>query len=453
MQVSPLLPTPNAPTPRVSGMGWATPDWAEEALLGAAERLSRDLPLLSLIAVTQLIGLAAFVLLVVRHIQSVRQVSCLRDTIAELSQGSRLARCAAFRGPMAELTREFNDMVTLLSNEIRSLRDTQRELEQLVATDRLTGVGNRRQFEQQADAEVARAHRYGVPTSMILFDVDHFKKINDRFGHQIGDAVLVTLTRRVAHRLRDTDCIARWGGEEFAVLTPCTPISGAENLAEKIRNIVAEEAFDVVGRVTISLGVAQLLPEESATRWIARADESLYEAKRSGRNRVCSKPIVAEQSVPFILVWGEQFVINHTKIDTEHAEIFRLANEIILAADNSPRGSAVRRFDRLLSCIFEHFHSEEMILTELGCPTAELEKHALLHKGLVAQLSDLRTKFLAQEVDVQDVADFVVRRIAVGHLVGADLPLFASLTQSGTMPVRESSSPPLRNRSHRAGAK
>jgi diguanylate cyclase (GGDEF)-like protein/hemerythrin-like metal-binding protein len=351
---------------------------------------------------------------------------------------------------LAPLSRDFDDMATLLCNEIRSLRATQRELEQLVATDRLTGIGNRRQFEQQAEAEAARAKRYGIPVSLILFDVDNFKRINDRYGHQVGDSVLVNLTRRVAHRLRDTDSIARWGGEEFAILTPCTPISGAEILAEKIRRIVAEEEFDVVGKVTISLGVAQMLQNETAARWIARADELLYEAKHAGRNQSRSNALDDKHSAPFVLVWGDQFLVNHPVVDAEHAELFRLANELILSAPACTRAELLVHIGRLGSSLEAHFNSEEAVLTELGCPPAELERHAQMHLGLMAEFSDLRRRFEERRLDLHDVGDFIVRRVTIGHLVSADLALFGSLVHSATIAVGDEPRPSLRLRIQRA---
>jgi diguanylate cyclase (GGDEF)-like protein/hemerythrin-like metal-binding protein len=337
-------------------------------------------------------------------------------------------------------------MATLLTHEIRSLRDTQRELEQLVATDRLTGVGNRRHFEQQAEAECARARRYGIPVTLILFDVDDFKRINDAFGHQVGDSVLITLTRRVASRLRDTDAIARWGGEEFAIVAPCTTSSGAEVLADKIRAAVAGEDFDVVGRVTISLGIAQLFPDESTPGWIGRADDRLYEAKRAGRNRVVSSVQPEQAAECSMLVWGEQFLVHHPVVDAQHAEIFRLTNEILLDPPDRPLEASLRRFDALLDNVAKHFLSEERVLLEHGCEAQALALHAEMHHGLLAQATDLRQRLSQRTALVSEVGDFMIRRIAVGHVLDVDLPLFASLTTSMTVPVQEGSRPSLRLR-------
>jgi diguanylate cyclase (GGDEF)-like protein/hemerythrin-like metal-binding protein len=421
------------------------------AVRDAVERLANSLPLLLVVAVVQLVGLSLLVVLLIRHFRTAEQLRRLTDAASAISRGDRQARAALSNsGPLGEFGQTFDNMAGLVANEIRSLRATQRELEQLVATDRLTGVGNRRQFEQQTDAESGRAKRYGIPASLILFDVDHFKRINDRYGHQVGDAVLVNLTRRVAHSLRDTDCIARWGGEEFAVLTPCTPVSGAEVLAEKIRRVVAEDDFDVVGRVTISVGVTQLRPGETAAHWIARADQLLYEAKRAGRNRVHSSENDADPPIPFVLVWGDQFLVHHAEIDAEHAEIFRLANELILGEKDGPKSAIMARFDALLDQVAAHFRSEETILAGYDCPSADLAEHTLLHQGLLAQATDLRRRLEEGAIGLSEVGDFVVRRIAVGHLLTEDLPLFASLADSATIAVKDNRPPSLRVRLQRA---
>lgn len=157
-------------------------------------------------------------------------------------------------------------------------------LERIAATDRLTGAANRASFEERLLAEQQRADR--APFSVLLFDVDGFKRINDTWGHARGDAVLKALVARARATLRSTDMLARWGGEEFAVLLPQTEAAEARMVAEKIRHAVAHEAFERVGEVTASFGVAMALGGESGANLLARADEALYRAKRNGRNRV-----------------------------------------------------------------------------------------------------------------------------------------------------------------------
>ncbi len=173
---------------------------------------------------------------------------------------------------------------------VLELQHANAELARMATTDPLTGVRNRRYFEQVAQTSRAQANRYKQPLSMLLLDIDHFKSINDRFGHQTGDRVLIELTRLIGPALRDTDVLARWGGEEFAVITPHCTGPEAALLAEKLRGLVAAHPFPQAGTVTVSLGVAEIQPEETIDNWFKRIDLSLYAAKSGGRNAVCLAP-------------------------------------------------------------------------------------------------------------------------------------------------------------------
>lgn len=158
---------------------------------------------------------------------------------------------------------------------------------QTAYTDYLTQINNRRRFEEQGTHLIESARRYGRPLSLLLMDVDHFKSINDSHGHQAGDTVLRELARLLRTQTRSADLLARWGGEEFAILAPETPAADAVTFAERIRASVAGHDFAPVGRVTVSLGVAGIAEEDEGMRSLhARADRALYRAKRDGRNRV-----------------------------------------------------------------------------------------------------------------------------------------------------------------------
>ncbi|WP_296704618.1 sensor domain-containing diguanylate cyclase [Thiocapsa sp. UBA6158] len=169
----------------------------------------------------------------------------------------------------------------------QALKQANLDLKRLATTDRLTGAHNRWSFEDVILAEIARLHRYAEPMSLLLFDVDHFKVINDTHGHQAGDTVLVELSQRVRAQLRAVDALARWGGEEFAVLLPQCTLAQAEPVAEKLRRLIASQPFAQVGRVTASFGVAGFLPQDTLDTVLKRADDALYAAKSAGRNRVC----------------------------------------------------------------------------------------------------------------------------------------------------------------------
>jgi diguanylate cyclase (GGDEF)-like protein len=162
----------------------------------------------------------------------------------------------------------------------------------LATTDGLTGAANRRAFEETLVAEVRRALRYQRPLSLVMFDLDHFKRVNDNWGHMAGDLVLATTASLVRKTARAEDCVARYGGEEFALILPETSLAAAATLAEKIRTAVMEHLFlheDQKIPVTVSLGVAEVRPPMQTGKELVRAaDEKLYEAKRTGRNRVCT---------------------------------------------------------------------------------------------------------------------------------------------------------------------
>jgi diguanylate cyclase (GGDEF)-like protein/PAS domain S-box-containing protein len=165
-------------------------------------------------------------------------------------------------------------------------RDAVHKLRAMALRDPLTGITNRGGIQQRIERAREEHERYGTPFSVIMFDIDHFKRINDRFGHPAGDAVLQTLTRRIDGALRETDAQGRWGGEEFLVHTAQTEEQGAGEVAERLRRIIADDPFEGVGRVTISLGVAVHQRGESVEALEARVDDALYRAKDNGRNQV-----------------------------------------------------------------------------------------------------------------------------------------------------------------------
>lgn len=161
------------------------------------------------------------------------------------------------------------------------------ELEVLSVTDSLTGIGNRRFFQDKLDEERYRANRYEHCLSFIMFDIDHFKKVNDEHGHGVGDSVLIEYTKLISTIIRDVDTFCRIGGEEFMIILPHTIKNDAKKLAEKLR--VSVQEYKKVIPITMSFGVVEYIKGEDAEYLYKRVDEALYEAKNSGRNIVVSK--------------------------------------------------------------------------------------------------------------------------------------------------------------------
>ena len=196
--------------------------------------------------------------------------------------------------PEKHFQSEDSGILAIIAAQISLAIDRKRleeNLERLAMTDELTGIANRRYFMQRVEDDLRRMQRYPAPASLLMMDIDHFKTVNDRYGHAMGDEVLRAVCRTGRSVLRDTDLIGRIGGEEFCLFLPQTTPAEAMQVAERLRQEIAALAFhsDVGGGflVTVSVGVAGVKPDEgSLSDWLSRADGALYKAKAAGRNRV-----------------------------------------------------------------------------------------------------------------------------------------------------------------------
>jgi diguanylate cyclase (GGDEF)-like protein/PAS domain S-box-containing protein len=166
--------------------------------------------------------------------------------------------------------------------------EAREELIEQALTDHLTGLANRRAFSERLEGELARAERHGHPLSLVVLDLDHFKRVNDRRGHEVGDRVLVEVARRLRSESRRGELVARVGGEEFAWILPGSDMAGGVSAAERARARVAAAPIPGVGTITVSAGVAALCDGESGQDLLRDADRALYEAKAAGRNRTVS---------------------------------------------------------------------------------------------------------------------------------------------------------------------
>lgn len=211
-------------------------------------------------------------------------VAAVSDGLAGLGETeiSWLAQTYAFMGAVIALLYATAFAKSQLSRE-RALAEA---MSHLALTDQLTGVSNRRKLYMDLQHEISAANRHDHPLSVILFDLDHFKLINDAHGHDCGDDVLRQVVRTILPLLRKIDHFGRWGGEEFILVVPKTDLEQAEILAERLRHAVSGIRLEPSDEITASFGIARHLPEDTPESLIKRADEALYRAKASGRNRV-----------------------------------------------------------------------------------------------------------------------------------------------------------------------
>ncbi len=181
--------------------------------------------------------------------------------------------------------------VTLNSERLEAeLKNAQEQLQEMATTDFLTGIANNRLFFEMGKREVQRARRYKHSLALLMLDLDHFKKVNDKYGHAVGDTVLVAFADVCKKCLRDADIFGRLGGEEFAILLPETDVDGGRIFAERLRTAIENSDIKTKSKtlhITVSIGVTEISPDkDKLTTALRRADDTMYEAKRKGRNRV-----------------------------------------------------------------------------------------------------------------------------------------------------------------------
>jgi len=314
---------------------------------------------------------------------------------------------------------------------VESLRGRVAELERLASTDHLTGAWNRAHFERTIAAELDRCRAGRLPLSLVLVDIDHFKRVNDTHGHAAGDAVLRDLVAVMRARIRASDLLFRWGGEEFAVLVSGAGWRGAERVAENLRQAVDGHDFPGPGRVTVSAGAAEHDGEESLLSWFGRLDAALYAAKAAGRNRVLvdrrgSSDAWAREAgrSALHLAWQEAYECGEATIDDEHRELFALANRVIDALLGSGAGAqdVLAALDGLIAHVARHFADEEAILARLRY--GDLEPHRRAHEGLVRRALWLRERVGTGEAGVGALVEFLAQDVVARHMLTMDRAFF-----------------------------
>jgi diguanylate cyclase len=184
-------------------------------------------------------------------------------------------------------------------SQIANLRSHLAEAQETCMRDPLTSLSNRRRFDDSLARELTDARRRGVPLSLVLADIDNFKKVNDIFGHRIGDEILKMFARVLQDNVCARDTVARYGGEEFAVILPETQVENARRITERMRSqlegmqLALNDSGQQIGKITASFGIAELSPGDDADTLVQRADETLYQAKCAGRNRVAVDQVAA----------------------------------------------------------------------------------------------------------------------------------------------------------------
>ena len=214
----------------------------------------------------------------------------LYDFIQHIDEADRITTLKSGNGKnksyYTSISKINNNNFLTIFTDITKLEQDRKNISKKAYTDQLTKVNNRNKFEEIFEYESKRSKRYNYPLSLAILDIDDFKKVNDIFGHLIGDEVLVMLAQIINQNIRETDFFARWGGEEFVILFNNTKLKNAIKTAEKFRNMIENIKHKIAGTTTVSFGVTQLKKEDTLNSILKRADQALYYAKNSGKNSV-----------------------------------------------------------------------------------------------------------------------------------------------------------------------
>jgi diguanylate cyclase (GGDEF)-like protein/hemerythrin-like metal-binding protein len=339
------------------------------------------------------------------------------------------------RDEVSELLRGFNHLVERLREKEQALNLTLTSLDQQASTDALTGAWNRRQFDELSTGELARAQRYGQPLSILLLDLDLFKKINDEYGHGEGDRVLQQVADCIRWTLRKSDSLTRWGGEEFIVLMPQTSLSQAVVLAERVRASIASHRIMEQDTVTASIGVAEFMAPETREQWVARADAAMYRAKRAGRNRI--EIDHAPGGVPVLiaprkadvgqLVWSDHFASGNPSLDAQHRALFDDSNILLdTIRDGAGDDAIARSADTLIRHVLRHFQEEESLLLAVDHPL--VSTHVALHKALVHGATEQLQHFRGGQLGSNTLSRFLAHDLVAKHVLNDDHDFFTHLT-------------------------
>ena len=341
---------------------------------------------------------------------------------------NKLPLIIAFIGMLLILWISISCYKYILMNEEMKKRNNLLSLD--IVKDKLTGIYNRNYLDSRIIEEVESVNRHGGSLSMIYFDLDHFKTVNDTYGHRQGDAVLKEVTRVVAGELRTSDIFARWGGEEFAILMPDTTLTGAKVVAEKLRIALENVVHPVVGKVTTSFGVAEYIVDEYIGSWFNRADTELYFSKMNGRNRVSGKKISrTDKSVQVKVKWTDDWLCGNDSINQEHKKLLELGNEMV---ENSYKFSKQDEIIQLVSTFFiyliEHFDNEEKNLKKINY---EHDQHHLdTHRKLIKKFNGLKKELEDTNPNPEVLLNFLLNDMLIGHIEKEDLKFFPFLKKS-----------------------
>ena len=327
----------------------------------------------------------------------------------------------------------FRPMQRFISRSIDEIKESQERIEKLAMTDELTGLYNRKYLNSVVYRTINHADRQGHDISILLLDLDHFKRVNDNFGHPVGDSVLTSIAELVKRALRDSDLPVRMGGEEFVVLLLETEIEQALTIAERIRSSIENYNFEVAGKLTVSIGVSQRSRGESFELWYSRTDIALYDAKEQGRNRVISAIEDISVRETDSIDWMPILETGDETIDGQHRAFFEYG-KLMLSKDfrSHEREELLNDIDRILEDMVEHFDDEEEVMRQSGY--ANREEHKKIHENLLKKAVWLEAAVRENRLSSDVFISYLWNDVIYGHVTKTDMDLISFLRRKREPP-------------------
>lgn len=298
------------------------------------------------------------------------------------------------------------------------------QLEISSTKDPFTGIYNRGYFDSRIIQEISQADRHEQPLSIIYFDLDNFKPINDTFGHSEGDKVLISVTKAISNIVRTEDLFARWGGDEFVLLMPNTSLNGAMIVAEKIRSTIENLEFNLPFEITSSIGVSERVRYEYWASWFRRTDAALYFSKKNGRNQISASEHLSLKNILTEIQWKNEWLSGNKIIDKEHMELLDFGNKVIEYSFNvTDKKACILKIRELIYFALKHFKHEENELEMLNYPN--LKQHKNIHNQIIKKFDELISYIEENDVDVDYIYNFFFNTLMVGHVLSEDSKFFA----------------------------
>ena len=325
--------------------------------------------------------------------------------------------------------------------DITRRKQLESELLRLATEDTLTKVNNRRHFFEHAAREIARGERYREPQALLMIDIDNFKTVNDRYGHDVGDEVLKAMASCCKKTLRAVDIFSRLGGEEFGALLLNTDPEVAHMIGERIReNIERLVVQTTKGPIsfTVSIGISAFWGgHKQLEERLKIADIALYKAKRSGRNHVEMSvdyegvnDMLGDEGTGFVnLVWKKGYESGNHTIDIQHRGLLKISNELLSALITQiPREEIEQIVQVLIDHTINHFRDEEAIMHAAGYSQAD--EHSRIHESLVSEMGKLFERFKEGTLLLGEMFSFLAVEVVANHLVYEDRKFFPCITEN-----------------------